>query len=239
MPNLDVRITKGGDVTEVEWNGAKYTKVDRNAQVGDLIRFTSFAVDEAAKNVTVGAFYEVDEIDRFGDPHIIDDAGDNYDTGGDDFEVFAKVDEPTIEWADSAEEQKPRFKVGDIAEVAANNSGHAFDVGEKVRIVRIDDYDDDLPYHVKSIKDDFELWVSAEDLKPTTNAENQPETTTFEVATKPGGLHVFRAEGESNPEDFVKAHITLIYGKAFFSHPTVFIPLDDIESVTKREAASN
>lgn len=371
--SLDVKITK----EKVEYNGAKYVKVDREAEVGDLIRITAVCDEDYSEAITIGGFYEVNEIDKYGDPQIIDDAGNNYDTSFDKFEVFAKklkvgdlarvientecmigfkvgdivkivsdgeggkydlkiagfndlhygycdyehlepytykdsdtieIDGTTyalrdrkakvgekvlviarnsghtlpigavikvnvadeddgsvtdnagkarwlfrntnsgneylvldpqsssIEWADSAKEQAetaPKFKVGDIAKVIAEEYGHGFEIGAKVKIVGIDENDDILHYRAKNVKTGVDWWVSDAEIEPVTDDE-QPATTTFEVATKAGSMHVISEKGEAGVAEFVKAYTTLIYGKAFFMHPTVFLPLDDIESIKPR-----
>lgn len=78
---------------DVEVNGVKYRKVERDAQVGDIIRY----MDDSSY-VTNGAFYAVTRIDGADDPHISDDDGDDHDLCGAEFEVYTKVAEPTREY---------------------------------------------------------------------------------------------------------------------------------------------
>ncbi|MCM3784358.1 hypothetical protein M3231_15345 [Neobacillus mesonae] len=113
MAKLNVTIP----VVDVEINGAKYRKVEREAQEGDVIRITD---EDAPDYVINGAFYEVDEIDGAGDPQITDEDGDSYDAGGSlSFEVYEKVtkepEEQTVEYREVEREAK---------------------VGEKIKIVR-------------------------------------------------------------------------------------------------------
>lgn len=71
---------------DVTIDGMVYTKVGREAAVGDVLRMPG-----RYSFITDGGFYEVTRIDGAGDPQIIDDDGDEYDTCSDDFEVYAKV----------------------------------------------------------------------------------------------------------------------------------------------------
>jgi hypothetical protein len=85
-----------GAVTEDQ---PKYRKVtDRDPRVGDYVKF-----DEApCCYLTADKYYEIVEIDDFGDPQIIDDDGDEFDTGDFEFEVYELVAEGA-----------PKFEVGD------------------------------------------------------------------------------------------------------------------------------
>lgn len=86
MAKLNVIIP----VADVEINGAKYRKVDRSAQEGDVIRITD---EDAPSYVIDGAFYAVDEVDSCGDAQITDEDGDGCDTCNLSFEVYEKVTE--------------------------------------------------------------------------------------------------------------------------------------------------
>ncbi|MCG7383354.1 hypothetical protein [Paenibacillus sp. ACRRY] len=84
IPAVEVTV---GDVT--------YRKVERKAQAGDIIRFDS---ETDVEEITSGGFYAVNRIDSFGDARITDDYGDDdYDTAGEDFDVYAPVNESTPE----------------------------------------------------------------------------------------------------------------------------------------------
>jgi hypothetical protein len=100
---------------EVEVDGVKYHKVERKAQAGDIVKITD---EGAPEYVIVGAFYEVDHVDSYDDPQIIDEDGDEYDLGGMGFEVYEKVTEPAP--------QPERLKVGDYVKVTdASGSSRA------------------------------------------------------------------------------------------------------------------
>ncbi|MED3649986.1 hypothetical protein [Heyndrickxia sporothermodurans] len=66
----------------------EYRKVtDRKPKAGDFVKY-----DESPRSyLTSGKYYEINRIDSYGDPRITDDDGDDYDTDGDDFEVYEKV----------------------------------------------------------------------------------------------------------------------------------------------------
>lgn len=79
---------------DVMLNDVTYRKVDRDAQAGDIIRFTD---DHLVSYVTNGAFYEVTDLSPGGNPRIIDEDGDRYSTAGDSFEVYAPISEPATQ----------------------------------------------------------------------------------------------------------------------------------------------
>ncbi|MEW9697992.1 hypothetical protein [Paenibacillus sp. SI8] len=72
----------------ISYNGAEYVKSDESAVKGDILRWDN---DEYSSLVE-GAFYEVDRIDTCDDAQIIDEDGDEFDTSGDDFTVFKRVE---------------------------------------------------------------------------------------------------------------------------------------------------
>ncbi|WP_339306844.1 hypothetical protein [Paenibacillus sp. FSL R5-0519] len=80
---------------EVTVDGVTYRKVDRKAQAGDIIRFDN---ETDVEEITSGGFYAVNRIDSFGDARITDDYGDDdYDTAGEDFEVYAPISDSTTD----------------------------------------------------------------------------------------------------------------------------------------------
>ncbi|WP_141431931.1 KOW motif-containing protein [Bacillus sp. 03113] len=77
-----------GEAPAEESDEPQYVLVtDREPQVGDYVKYD----DDLSDYITADKYYEIIEIDSYGDPQIIDDDGDEYDTGGDDFEVYAKA----------------------------------------------------------------------------------------------------------------------------------------------------
>ncbi|MDH2332458.1 hypothetical protein [Paenibacillus polymyxa] len=106
MAKLNVTVP----AVDVEVNGVKYRKVDRDAQIGDIIRY-----EGDSDYVTKDAFYAVTRFDSAGDPQIVDNDGDEYDLCGEDFVVYAKVSETTGEYREVKRWAEP---------------------GERIRIVR-------------------------------------------------------------------------------------------------------
>lgn len=105
MAKLNVVIP----ANEVEIDGVKFRKVDRSVKAGDIVRIVD---EDTPSYVTYNAFYKVDQADRFGDPHIIDEDGDDFDLHGYDYEVFEPIAKPA--------EVKP---------------GKVADVGQRIKIV--------------------------------------------------------------------------------------------------------
>lgn len=113
MAKLNVTVP----AVDVEVNGVKYRKVvDRDAQVGDIIRYM-----DVSDYVTKGAFYAVTRIDGADDPHISDDDGDDHDLCGEEFEVYAKVSDTGVVYSGVKRPAK---------------------VGERIRIVSREDCED-------------------------------------------------------------------------------------------------
>lgn len=90
-----------------------YRKVtDREPRVGDFVKYS-----EEINDVTPNKYYEIIEIDFAGDPQIIDDEGDEYDTAGDDYEVYELVTKLETE-----QEPEQALQVGDYAKVIHSNT---------------------------------------------------------------------------------------------------------------------
>ena len=64
---------------------------DRKPKVGDFVKINRTSGDNYDDVITKGKYYEIMRVDACDDPHIIDDDGDEYDTVGDEFEVYEKV----------------------------------------------------------------------------------------------------------------------------------------------------
>ncbi|MGG1641829.1 hypothetical protein ACIFQM_11145 [Paenibacillus sp. NRS-1782] len=110
MTKLNVTVP----AVDVEVSGVRYRKVDRDARVGDIIRY-----EDENGYVTKGAFYAVTQIDVCGDPHIEDNDGDDFDLCGEEFEVYAKVSETSAAYR----EVKRHAKVGERIRIVRKASG--------------------------------------------------------------------------------------------------------------------
>ncbi|MGF9711672.1 hypothetical protein [Paenibacillus naphthalenovorans] len=111
----------------IQYDGVEYVKSDKDAVAGDIIRFEEGGYDY----VTRGAYYEVTRIDDAGDAQIINDEGDEFDTRGDYFIVFKRVEAA----ADIIEHQGVRYRkvarkaeIGDI--VLAVKDGCLINAGD-------------------------------------------------------------------------------------------------------------
>ncbi|MFK4304308.1 hypothetical protein ABH892_004448 [Paenibacillus sp. RC254] len=129
MAKLNVTVP----AVDVEVNGVKYRKVDRDAQVGDIIRY-----DDEDDYVTKGAFYAVTEIDGCGDPQIEDNDGDNHDLCGEEFKVYAKVSEIGTAYR----EVKRYAKVGErIRIIDRMRASDPYDNGAELTVAEADPKD--------------------------------------------------------------------------------------------------
>ncbi|MEK4360862.1 hypothetical protein NYE48_28035 [Paenibacillus sp. FSL M7-1455] len=114
MAKLNVVIP----AVEVEVNGQKYRKVEREAKTGDIVKITDFIVPDFIED---GGFYEVVRIDSCGYPQIFDEDGDECYLCKDAYEVYEKVAEPATpqyrkvmkEEYEEATKPKPNVSVGD------------------------------------------------------------------------------------------------------------------------------
>jgi hypothetical protein len=145
MAKLNVKFT----AESAEYNGDKYVKVDRKAQVGDLVRATQDNEDE-----TAGAFYLIYDIDCDGDPVFRDDADETNYAIDADYEVYEKC------CGNSA-----TLKVGDLAKVIGGFSDHSFANEGIVKLIE-DDGTNRLKY--EEIGGNKTQWVHTRDVEPYT-----------------------------------------------------------------------
>ncbi|PRO41468.1 hypothetical protein [Bacillus sp. LLTC93] len=140
-----------GEITKVSYEGAEFERVEGGAKVGDLLMSKAGCCD-----ITAGAFYIINEIDRDGDTYFYDDGGDLNALYRVDYVPFRK--------------KHVRLKVGDYAKVAGAEDLDGIDEGDIVWVA--DDAEDDEPYLISPIaKRRKALWVREETLVPATDAE--------------------------------------------------------------------
>lgn len=120
IPAADVEVIGEGGVK------TKYRKVERKAQVGDIIKIT----DNGERDYVInGAFYEVTRVDTSGDPHFRDEDGDDFDGCKVEYEVYEKV----TETAQQYREVKRPAKVGErIKIVNAQMTGGEYKTGAEM-----------------------------------------------------------------------------------------------------------
>ncbi|MGY0700851.1 hypothetical protein ACW6VA_05905 [Bacillus subtilis] len=131
-PSVEERVAKAeGEIESLKSDvaalkgEAEYKRIAKSeARAGDYVKF-----DDPPSYLTDKEYYEIKEFDD-GDPVIIDDDNDEYDTYIDNFEVYRKA---------GADEPKPeRLKVGDYAKVVKNVRGHEVEVGTLLLVTAID-----------------------------------------------------------------------------------------------------
>ncbi|MGG1042523.1 hypothetical protein ABE153_11570 [Bacillus velezensis] len=128
-PSVEDRVAKAeGEIESLKSDvaalkgEAEYKRIAKSeARAGDYVKF-----DYPPSFLTAKEYYEIKEFED-GDPVIIDDDGDEYDTYSDDFEVYRKA---------GADDPKPeRLKVGDYAKVVRKEFGHLFDADDIIELI--------------------------------------------------------------------------------------------------------
>ncbi|XSD74772.1 hypothetical protein P5611_015820 [Bacillus subtilis] len=105
---------------------AEYKRIAKSeARAGDYVKF-----DDPPSYLTDKEYYEIKEFDD-GDPVIIDDDNDEYDTYTDNFEVYRKVNAASVE----AEPKSERLKVGDYAKVVGGAGEHQAEINDIVQVM--------------------------------------------------------------------------------------------------------
>lgn len=131
LEGVKVIEMNNGEVTKVTYNGEEYTKVDGDAEVGDLIQPNS-----TWDSCTNGAYYECVNLDGEGDACIGTDGGYTSANFRYCYEVFRKVNEST-----TGKPKGERLKVGDLAKVISDEN-YAVKRGDIVKV----NEDDNVPY---------------------------------------------------------------------------------------------
>ncbi|WP_439931109.1 hypothetical protein ACSTTP_06965 [Bacillus velezensis] len=171
-PSLEDRVSSAeGEIEALKSDVAalkgepEYKRIDADeAQEGDYVKF-----DEAPRRyLTAGKYYEIDCVDSSGDPWIIDDEGDDFDTSvlhDDEFELYRKVSAASVE----VEPKPERLKVGDYARVVENLRVHCAEIGEIV-LVKIDD-ESVVPYKCEKLNGERGGWFYESELVRATDEE--------------------------------------------------------------------
>lgn len=147
--------------TEVEVGGAKYRKVDRKAQEGDIIKITD---EDAPRYLPQEAFFAVNHIDRWGDAFVTDEDGDDFDLGSSDldYEVYEKVTEP---------DPVDRLKVGEYAKVVEGDTSYNGAIPEGAIVEIIEDDHGRVPFKMRSIDGEKVRWAMEDHVVRATEAE--------------------------------------------------------------------
>ncbi len=161
-PSLDARVTEleeRVDAIDVRECPAKhYRKISREPQEGDYVKFS----DEPTDFVHAEKFYEIIRVDSLGDPHIIDEDGDDFDTCSYGYELYELVETEVEKVSGVKVESEP--KVGDRVEILPNHpfmldatqmSGEIINTESVARgkyDVKIDNYSLDLSFKPNEIR---------------------------------------------------------------------------------------
>ncbi|MCY9063238.1 hypothetical protein MOE67_13640 [Bacillus inaquosorum] len=195
-PSVEDRVAKAeGEIESLKSDvaalkgEAEYKRIGKSeARAGDYVKF-----DDPPSYLTDKEYYEIKEFDD-GDPVIIDDDGDEYDTYIDNFEVYRKV---------SAAEPKPeRLKVGDYAKVVdVSNS-----VSERGDIVRIiEDDKSAAPFLAEKINGNNAGWFHEYELVRATDEEvAEAKRAAAEAAEHKKWAEIGREVGRLKKGDLVR-----------------------------------
>ncbi len=130
-------------------------------KVGDIVRITKkeyghqYEIGDLVKIMDVGKYDYMGEPDKkykmkwcFMDTEC---------------ELYDKPEEQDYEeWVEESVNEL-KYKVGDIVEITNNTCGHRYNIGDKVRIIDINDYDDDAFYDGEEDKEHHIRWLFNDD----------------------------------------------------------------------------
>lgn len=165
-PSVEERVAKAeGEIDSLKSDvaalkgEAEYKRIAKSeARAGDYVKF-----DDPPSYLTDKEYYEIKEFDD-GDPVIIDDDNDEYDTYIDNFEVYRKVSASSVE----TEPKPERLKVGDYAKVVGNSNGFS-ETGSIVKIT-VDD-GSECPFKITFLNGEYAGWRREESLVRATDEE--------------------------------------------------------------------
>ncbi|QUG79115.1 hypothetical protein [Bacillus subtilis] len=164
-PSVEDRVAKAeGEIESLKSEvaalkgEAEYKQVDADeAKVGDYVKF-----DDPPSYLTDKEYYAIVRLDHCGDPQVIDDEGDEFDTDGSDFEVYRKVS--------ATEPKSERWKVGDYAKVVNATDYHKFSDGDIVEILE-DSFTHGNNECARRITDESIQYILAKELVRATDEE--------------------------------------------------------------------
>ncbi|MCY8191477.1 hypothetical protein MOC62_07645 [Bacillus spizizenii] len=237
-PSVEERVAKAeGEIESLKTDvaalkgEAEYKRIVKSeARVGDYVKF-----DDPPSYLTEKEYYEIKEFDD-GDPVIIDDDRDEYDTYMDNFEVYRKVSAASVE----AEPKPERVKVGDYAKVVKRIRDHSAEIGEIV-IVKMDDKSV-MPYKCDKLNGERVGWFYADELVRATDEEvAEAKRAAAEAAERKKWAEIGREVGEYKVGDIFRSpggnlfEITRIDDSCSF--PIIFTNLQGDYDGYKRDAA--
>ncbi|KIL30370.1 hypothetical protein [Bacillus subtilis] len=165
-PSVEERVAKAeGEIESLKSDvaalkgGAEYKRIAKSeARAGDYVKF-----DDPPSYLTDKEYYEIKEF-YDGDPIIIDDDNDEYDTYAYNFEFYRKVSASSVE----TEPKPERLKVGDYAKVVREEFGHLFDTDDIIELIGVGNN----PNFIARSLLDGEVWyVAASEVVRATDEE--------------------------------------------------------------------
>ncbi|MEZ3605433.1 hypothetical protein OB894_01375 [Bacillus subtilis] len=247
-PSVEERIAKvEGEIESLKSDvaalkgEAEYKRIAKSeARAGDYVKF-----DDPPSYLTDKEYYEIKEFDD-GDPVIIDDDNDEYDTYIDNFEVYRKVSASSVE----TEPKPERLKVGDYAKVVGNSNGFS-ETGSIVKIT-VDD-GSECPFKITFLNGEYAGWDREESLVRATDEEvAEAKDAAARAKFKRGDKVRLKSGGEKFPlsgfsdggvytvmyNDFNHSHgkrIRIADGTEGFGYATP----DQLEILSEEEAAEH
>lgn len=228
-PSIEDRVSAlESDVAALKGE-AEYKQIDADeAKVGDYVKF-----DDPPSYLTDKEYYEIKEFDD-GDPVIIDDDSDEYDTYTDKFEVYRKVSAASVE----AEPKPERLKVGDYAKVVNATDYHSFSDGDIVEIVA-DPFTGSINECARKITGGVTQYVPKRQLVRATDEEVAEAKRA--AAEHKKWSEIGREVGEYKEGDIFRSpggnlfEITRIDDRSAF--PIIFTNLEGVDDGYKRDSA--
>ncbi|WP_439024420.1 hypothetical protein [Bacillus halotolerans] len=199
-PSVEDRVAKAeGEIESLKSDvaalkgEAEYKRIAKSeARAGDYVKF-----DDPPSYLTDKEYYEIKEFDD-GDPVIIDDDNDEYDTYIDNFEVYRKVNAASVE----AKPKPERLKVGDYAKVVGGESDSA-EINDIVQVM-VDD-DSTLPFRCDDLSGKSVGWFYEGELVRATDEEvAEAKRVAAEAAEHKKWAEIGREVGEYKKGDIAR-----------------------------------
>lgn len=211
-------VTIIGGKISVDVPETEYRKVSgREPKVGDFALVTYTEDDD----LTVGKYYEILNIDGEGDFNIIDDTDSHsYIMKGEErFEVYEKA---------SVEEAEPRLEVGDYAKVVNDSETNLFEVGDIVKITKVD-YDK-YDYEAESIIDEnYDQFFERELVKATEEEVAEAKRPIEEEKRQQAERERWSAIGRK-PNKYKEGDIVKVLSSFFAKNPGEIFEIARVDS---------
>lgn len=166
----------------ITFEGATWRKVYRDVREGDAIKFTD---DGRRSYLTEAELYVVNRVDSSDDPHITDDDGDEYDAGGDDYEVYEKVAEEKAQYREVNRKACEGERIKVVAIHPRSMKAGSVSVGEELTVKTVDSSGDIWSVEEREFRGIIaEGWEGVREyvvLEPVTKAADHPQPERLKV----------------------------------------------------------